>query len=92
MDYFVYIAKCRDGSLYTGSTWNITKRIQEHNFNRRGAKSLKGKLPVKLIYSETFKTRVEALKREKEIKGWRKEKKEKLIAFALMSVAKERLR
>ncbi|PJC28174.1 hypothetical protein CO054_01490 [Candidatus Shapirobacteria bacterium CG_4_9_14_0_2_um_filter_39_11] len=91
MDYFVYIARCRDGSLYTGSTWNIAKRIQEHNFNRRGAKSLKGKLPVKLIYSETFETRVEALKREKEIKGWRKEKKEKLIALALMSVAKKRV-
>ena len=66
--------------MYTGSTKNYTKRVQEHNISKRGARSLKGKLPVKLVYVESHKTLIVALRREKEIKGWRKEKKEKLIA------------
>ena len=86
--------------MYTGTSWNNDQRIEEHNFSNRGAKSLRGKLPVTLVYKETFDTRAEALKREKEIKGWRREKKEGLIKCArsefneepaLMSVAKKRV-
>lgn len=79
MPYFVYIVKCKDNSLYTGFTLDIEKRVYEHNTSKRGAKSVKGKLPVALVYSEKFEMKKEALKREREIKGWRKEKKENLI-------------
>ncbi|MCL5432770.1 MAG: GIY-YIG nuclease family protein, partial [Patescibacteria group bacterium] len=74
MNYFVYIVRCKDDSLYTGFTWNISQRIWEHNFSKRGAKSLRGKLPVHLEYSEVYNTKTEALKRERKIKGWRKER------------------
>jgi len=77
--YFVYIVECKDKTLYTGYTANVDKRINEHNFGKRGAKSIKGKLPVSLVYSERFETKSDALKREIAIKGWRREKKLDLI-------------
>ncbi|PJB99313.1 MAG: hypothetical protein CO077_02395 [Candidatus Nealsonbacteria bacterium CG_4_9_14_0_8_um_filter_35_12] len=75
---FVYIIKCRNGVYYTGITWNLEKRIKEHNL---GIKTpiQKSRRPVRLVYWEKFENRKEAAKREREIKGWRREKKEKLI-------------
>ena len=75
---YVYIVKCSDESLYTGITDDLKRRVNEHN-NKRGAKSLKGKLPVILVYQEEYKTKSEALKREYEIKTWKREKKLELI-------------
>jgi putative endonuclease len=77
--HFVYIVKCDNGKYYTGITWNIEKRIKEHNL---GIKSplRKSELPVKLVYWEKFNTIHQAARREKEIKGWRREKKEALIS------------
>jgi putative endonuclease len=80
--YFVYIVECSDGSLYTGFTINIDRRVLQHNESKLGAKSIKGKLPVRLVYSEDFLTKSEALKREHEIKGWSRVKKQKLIKLA----------
>ena len=80
MDWFVYIVKCADESLYTGITTNTDRRTWEHNNSKLGAKSLKGKLPVKLIYKERYENKFEAAKREREIKGWRREKKLELIS------------
>ena len=79
---YVYLLECSDGSYYTGITWNLEKRIEEHN---QGIKTpiQPSRRPVKLVYSEDFKTRIEAARREKEIKGWRREKKEKLIKSSL---------
>jgi putative endonuclease len=78
MTYYLYIARCNDNSFYTGITWNINKRIDEHN--RRTKSCLqKNKVPVKLVYSERFKNRRDAAKREREIKGWSRKKKIKLI-------------
>jgi putative endonuclease len=76
--HFVYIVKCNNGKYYTGITWNIKKRIGEHN---AGIKTplRKSELPVELVYWEEFNTIFQAAKREKEIKGWRREKKEILI-------------
>lgn len=71
--------RCKDDSLYAGVSRNVRERIWQHNHSRRGAKSLKGKLPVKLVYTEEYTSINKALSREKEIKGWRKEKKEVLI-------------
>lgn len=78
MKYFLYIIKCKDNSYYTGITWNIAKRIREHNFREKSCLQ-KSKVPVILVYSEEFATINEAAKREKEIKGWSRKKKEVLI-------------
>ncbi|MBI4427143.1 MAG: GIY-YIG nuclease family protein [Candidatus Magasanikbacteria bacterium] len=78
--YFTYIARCGDQSLYTGSTDSLIKREEKHN-NGTGSIYTKTHLPVKIIYSESFSTRKEAVKREMQIKGWVKTKKENLIRF-----------
>ena len=78
MKHFTYILRCSDGSYYTGITWNLKKRIFEHNHKIKS--SLQNtKLPVKLAYWEVFESKILAAKREKEIKGWRREKKEELF-------------
>ncbi len=67
MEYFVYVLKSEiDGRLYKGQTSNIDKRIIEHNSGK--TKSTKGFIPWKLVYSETFETRDEAVLREKYFK------------------------
>ncbi len=63
---------------YTGITWSLKKRIAEHNSGIDTAIQ-KSRLPVKLVYWKKFETRIDAAKKEKEIKGWRREKKEILI-------------
>src|SRR3989338_7063794 len=78
MAYFVYILKCADNSYYTGITWNLKKRILEHNSGIKTSLHEKN-LPTKLVFWQNFDNRIEAARREKEIKGWRREKKEKLI-------------
>ncbi|EKD85816.1 MAG: hypothetical protein ACD_37C00603G0012 [uncultured bacterium] len=78
MNWFLYIVECRDSTLYTGITTDLKRRVDQHN-NKKGAKSLKGKLPVKLVYNEMFINQIEAAKREREIKGWRRKYKLLLI-------------
>ncbi len=67
--WFVYMLSCSDNSIYTGITTNVSRRINEHN-TKKGAKSLFGKLPVVLVYKESCSGRIEAARRESEIKGW----------------------
>ncbi|MBI2033208.1 MAG: GIY-YIG nuclease family protein [Candidatus Levybacteria bacterium] len=81
MNWYLYIVKCRDSSLYTGITTNIERRIQEHN-TKMGAKSLLGKLPVVFLYKEIFSNQKDAARREREIKGWTRKKKLGLISYA----------
>ena len=78
MKWYLYIVKCSDDSLYTGITIDIKRRVLQHN-NKLGAKSLKGKLPVVLVYQELFSNQVEAAAREREIKSWHRRYKLKLI-------------
>jgi putative endonuclease len=78
MSCFIYILECSDGMYYTGITWNLKKRIAEHN-SGIDTSIQKSRLPVKLVYWEKFGTRMEAAKREREIKGWRRNKKEAII-------------
>ena len=81
MNWFVYIVECSDNTLYTGITTDIVRRVKEHNTNDKlGAKSLRGKRPVILVYSELYSTQSGARKRESAIKGWTREYKLKLIA------------
>lgn len=66
MDY-TYIVKCRDGTLYTGWTNNLEKRVRDHN-RKKGARYTRSRTPVELVYYEAFFTKREAMKREYEIK------------------------
>ncbi len=75
---YTYILKCMDGSLYTGWTNDIDKRLKAHN-EGKGAKYTKGRRPVKLVYVEEFKTKEEAMRREYEIKHMTRKEKEKLV-------------
>lgn len=77
--YFAYIMRCADGTLYTGYTDDIARREVVHN-SGRGAKYTRSRLPVKMVYHESFATRSEAMKREYAIKQLSREQKLKLIA------------
>jgi len=79
MKYYVYLLECRDKSIYIGSTNNLEKRLLQHNESKLGAHYMKIRRPVKLVYSEKFKTQREARQREMEIKKWPREKKLALI-------------
>jgi len=84
MSYFVYILECSDGSLYTGITKDIAKRLDEHNSKDTGAKYTKARRPVKLVYQESSKDRSSASKREYEIKKFTRLKKLALIEKSLV--------
>ena len=79
MSFLIYILECTDKSLYVGCTNNLERRLEQHNNSKWGAHYTKLRRPVTLKYSEKFKTLKEARQREAEIKGWRREKKLKLI-------------
>lgn len=79
MSYFVYILECRDRSLYTGITKDITKRLDEHNTKTSGAKYTKARRPVKVVYQEPSVNRSTASKREYEIKKLTRLKKLELV-------------
>jgi putative endonuclease len=72
--FFVYVLKCSDGTLYTGYTNDIAQRMEKHK-NGLGAKYVRARLPFKHIYTETFSTKQEAMKREYQIKRWNRERK-----------------
>ena len=76
--WFVYIVECQDSSLYTGITNNLEKRLKAHN-EKKGAKAIKGKLPVKLVYQESYNEKKLALSREREIKSFKREIKLELV-------------
>ncbi len=78
MDWYVYILECNDQSLYTGITNDLEKRIIVHNLGK-GAKYTKARLPVKLVYKESCKTKSDSLKREFEIKKLKRMEKLNLI-------------
>jgi putative endonuclease len=85
MSYFVYILECKDGSLYTGITKDVPKRLDEHNTKDTGAKYTKIRRPVKLIYQENSENRSTASKREYEIKKFTRVKKLQLIKEASLA-------
>ena len=77
--HYVYMIECADKTLYTGWTTDLAARMEAHN-SGTGAKYTRGRGPVRLLYSETFETKGEALKREHQIKKLTREKKYKLIS------------
>lgn len=78
---YTYMVKCADGTLYTGWTNCLEKRLKAHNSGRNGAKYTKTKRPVSLVYYEGFFTKEEAMQREYQIKQLTRERKLKLINF-----------
>ncbi len=69
MKYNVYILKCADGTLYTGITNDVERRIEQHNGQKPGgARYTRGRTPVSLVYKEETSSKSDALKREMEIK------------------------
>ena len=78
--HFVYMARCADGTLYTGYARDPARRIRIHNAGR-GAKYTASRLPVCLVYCEPCATRSAALKREHEVKRLARGEKEKLASL-----------
>ena len=78
---YTYIVECADGTLYTGWTTNVQKRVKAHNEEKSGAKYTKAKRPVKLVYYEGYETKEEAMSREYRIKQLTREKKLELMKF-----------
>jgi putative endonuclease len=76
--WFVYILQCIDCSYYVGVATEVEDRVREHNAGQ-GSKFTKNRRPVKLVYSEEHNDYRSARKREAQLKGWRREKKEWLI-------------
>jgi len=83
--YFVYIVRCADGSLYIGHTNNLEWRLIKHNDGTACAFT-SNRRPVRVVYVETFKSRIEAVARERQLKRWTRVKKEALIAGDLAAL------
>jgi putative endonuclease len=81
MTWTVYIARCRDGTLYTGATTDPERRLAEHNSGSGGAYT-RSRTPVTMIYRERANNRSEAQRRERAIKRLSREQKETLVAGA----------
>ena len=79
---FTYIVRCSDGTLYTGWTNDLDKRVKAHN-EGKGAKYTRSRRPVSLAYFEGFETKEQAMRREYEIKRFTREEKMKLIGQSL---------
>jgi putative endonuclease len=77
-EWFFYMVRCKDNSLYSGITIDVENRVREHN-RGTGAKYTRTRTPVTLIYSEKHNNESEARKRESEIKSWTRIQKEQLI-------------
>lgn len=76
--YYVYIIQCEDSSLYTGITNDIERRFLEHK-NKTGGHYTASHKVKKIIHTEEFETKNAAMRREAEIKSWRRKKKLTLI-------------
>ena len=77
-DWYLYLVRCKNGQLYTGITTDVERRFSEHCAGK-GAKFLRGKGPLQLVFSENVGDRSDALKVELKIKKLSKREKELLI-------------
>jgi predicted GIY-YIG superfamily endonuclease len=76
--WYVYILRCKDGTLYTGSTDDVQRRLAVHN-SGKGAKYTRGRLPVEVVYTEACESYSTALKREYAIKQLTRQEKLNMI-------------
>src|SRR5207342_2267539 len=77
--FWTYILKCADGSYYTGHTDDLEFRLAQHDQGAIPTCHTFSRRPVELVYSQAFDEREDAFRAERQIKGWRREKKEALI-------------
>ena len=89
--WFVYIVRCRDGTLYTGITKDLTRRCEQHNAGT-ASRYTRSRLPVALVYQESKANRRLALKREAAIKAMSRLEKESLIRKAGVWMRRDRAR
>ena len=83
--WYVYMVRCADNSLYSGITTDISRRISEHNLDDKlAAKYTRVRRPVKLAYSQICSTRSEASQKEYQLKKLTKQKKEQLVSSHLL--------
>lgn len=76
--YYVYILRCADNTLYTGSTNDLIRRVETHN-RGRGAKYTRPRLPVELVYHEELADKSAALRREAQLKKLSRQEKLALV-------------
>ena len=76
--WYLYMLRCGDGSLYTGITTDVERRLEAHRTGK-GAKYTRGRGPLELVYRETCGNHSQALKRECQIKAMDRRKKEKMV-------------
>jgi putative endonuclease len=85
-DWMVYMVRCADGSLYTGISVEVSRRVEEHNLSDQlGARYTRSRRPVELVYREAVVSRSAAVRREREIKRLTRPKKEALVASSKQS-------
>ncbi len=89
--YFVYILQCKDRSLYTGITNDISRRLEEHQ-KRKGGRYTRSHPVERIAYAEEASDRAGALRREAEIKRWPRNKKLDLIVLHSRTVGSSRIR
>lgn len=77
--WYLYILECNDGTLYTGITDHVPRRLEQHNTGK-GAKYTRGREPLVLRYQETCGTHSQALRREIQVKRMTKSEKAELCA------------
>ena len=77
--WFVYMVRCSDGTLYTGITNDLEKRIRAHNSGKDGARYTRSRRPVKLVYSEEVESKSAASRLEYKIKKLPRLKKVQLV-------------
>jgi putative endonuclease len=83
LSYRLYILRCADGSLYTGIALDVARRLEDHRGGKRGAKYLRGRTPVELVFECDAGARGDALRLEHRIKQMSRADKEALIAGAM---------
>lgn len=88
--WFLYILRCKDGSLYTGITTDVAKRLEAHR-SGKGAKYTRGRGPLELLYQEECGTHSQALKREYAVKNLTRQEKEQLILSKNREAKKQKL-
>jgi predicted GIY-YIG superfamily endonuclease len=89
MSFFVYILRSTTNKLYIGQTNNLQSREkQQAAKSKKAAKFIKDGDDFKQVYSEEFPTRIDAMRREKQLKGWTRAKKESLIKGDYISLKK----
>jgi predicted GIY-YIG superfamily endonuclease len=78
----VYVLECRDGTLYTGASNDLERRVRQHN-QGRAARYTRGRGPVRLVYREACDGRAQALRREAALKRLSRLAKQRLISLAV---------